>query len=973
MSRPVRQTRLPGMSWDEPPAENATSDHVSQPLAKLQPADQPTAPSVAAESAAPAEEQPPRGPIEVNAPASLAGQTVYVVDSHSLIFQVFHALPEMTSPKGEPVGAVFGFARDIVYLLEEKQPDYLFCAFDLSGPTFRHEMFGDYKAHREEMPADLAPQIESIRRVLEALAVPVLECEGYEADDVMAAIARRVEALGGQCVLVTGDKDCRQLITDRVRLYNVRKDQFYDAAALAQDWGIRPGQVVDFQALVGDSVDNVPGIAGIGPKRAGELLQKYGTLENLLEHVEEISATKLRQNLIAGRQQALLSRKLARLDADAPVLIDWSAGRVGQYDPAKAAEVFASLGFRTLTEKMRRQAGTGLAACESPTDYQTVASPADLEALLERLRAQAQIGLHVVADRGPARWAATLGVAVAWGEGQGAYVPLGHAVVAEEPADENFAPLEALRPVLEDPAIAKVGHDLKRDMVALRAAGIRLQGATFDTMLAGYLLEAGERNHSLAELAQRHLDLHGVRRIDLEGSGKAAKSLAELPAEAVTTYAVQSADWPLRLQPVLTRRLDEWDLTSLFCDVEMPLVEVLADMESVGIKVDPQRLRQLGEQYGQRLAELEQEIYALAGHRFNIGSPKQLAEVLFVEQKLPVVKKTKTGASTDVDVLEALASVHPLPARIIEFRQYAKLKSTYIDALPALVHPRTGRVHATFHQAVAATGRLSSSDPNLQNIPIRTPEGREIRSAFLPGEPGWRLLAADYSQIELRVLAHFSADAALRAAFERDEDIHARVASQVYGVPLGEVNTQQRRVAKAVNFGIIYGQSPFGLAKALGIEQTQAAEFINAYFAGYPGVEAFLIEVLESCRRQGFVKTILGRRRAISGVRDPKLQRNAPPAARQLALPERTAINTVIQGSAADIIKLAMLRISRRLKAQQRLTRLLLQIHDELVFEAPPEELQEVKQMVVEQMSGVLPLAVPLKVDVLTGQTWAEC
>jgi DNA polymerase-1 len=523
--------------------------------------------------------------------------------------------------------------------------------------------------------------------------------------------------------------------------------------------------------------------------------------------------------------------------------------------------------------------------------------------------------------------------------------------------------------VLENPAIAKIGQNLKYDMVVLRSAGIVLQGAAFDTMVADYLLDPGERSHNMDDMARRHLAHQTITIDQLIGSGKGQKRMDEVPVELITQYAAEDADVPLRLMELLAPRLTQQGLDSLFHDLEMPLIEVLAELEFTGIRVDVGRLRELSGQFNERIMRLEREIYEIAGREFNIDSRIQLGQLLFDELKLPVLKKTKTGASMDADVLEDLAALHPLPAKIIEYRQNAKLKSTYVDALQELVHPQTGRVHTSFKQDVAATGRLSSQDPNLQNIPIRTEQGREIRSAFLPGQRDWLLLTADYSQIELRVLAHFSGDATLRQAFAEDRDIHAQVASEVYGVPLKTVTSTQRRNAKAVNFGIIYGQSPFGLAKSLGIEQREAAEFIERYFARYPGVDRFIVRTLQQCRKDGFVSTISGRRRPVSGVRDPA--KLADP--RQRTLPERIAVNTVIQGSAADIIKRAMINVHRRLAAEGLAAKMLLQIHDELVFELPPDEQPRLTELVAAEMAAAASLAVPLKVDVNVGKNWAEC
>ncbi|REK05556.1 MAG: DNA polymerase I [Planctomycetota bacterium] len=896
------------------------------------------------------------------ATASLTDKSIWVVDANSLIFQVFHALPEMTSPRGEPVSAVYGFTRDMLYLLEEKKPDYLFVAFDASERTFRHEVYEEYKAHRDEMPVDLVPQYEHIRRMLEGLGVPILEIEGYEADDLLATIAREANEQQGNCFLVTGDKDARQLITERVKVYNVRKNEVYDAAALKKDWGVRPEQVVDFQALVGDSVDNVPGVPLVGPKLAGEYLQKFDSLDNLLAHTDELPKGKRRENLIAHREQALMSRQLVALDRHVPVEIDWSAARVSGVDRPSLEALFNELGFNTFAQKF---ASLPQRKDESrwQVDYQAITTPERLTWLVEQLEAQKAFSFDTeTTDRQP-RFAEIVGYSFAWQEGQAYYVPV--RAPEGEPQLEPQGTLEALRGLLENPAIEKLGQNLKYDIVVLRSAGVELAGARFDTMIASYLLDAGERNHGLDELAVRYLGHQNTKIAELIGTGRNQKQMDEVPLEEITHYAAEDADVPLRLQPLLAARLGEAGLEKLFDEVEMPLAEVLAEMEFLGIKVDTALLHDLSNQYGEVMQRVEREIYEIAGREFNIGSPKQLAQILFEEHQLPVLKRTKSGGSTDADVLEELAKSHPLPAKIVEYRQYAKLKSTYVDALPQLVHPDTGRVHTSFNQVVAATGRLSSHDPNLQNIPVRSQRGREIRAAFLPGQPGWKLLAADYSQIELRVLAHFSQDPTLCAAFENDEDIHARVASEVYGVPLDEVTGDMRRSAKAVNFGVIYGQSPFGLAKQLDIEKSAAADFIDAYFERHRGVEEFLASILEACPQNGYVSTILGRRRAIRGIRRV--------TSRQRNLPERTAINTVIQGSAADLIKLAMKNIHRRLRDENSPARMLLQIHDELVFEVPAEALEQTSALVAEEMSGAMKLTVPLKVDLKAGDNWADC
>ena len=965
MTRQPRQKTLPGIdpTPDDTPTP-ADSASTAKPSSGPDPKShhEPAVPPVPG----------PAKPSDAPTPESLEGKTVYVVDSHSLIYQVFHAMPEMTGPQGQPVGAVLGFTRDLFYLLEEKQPDYLFCAFDMPGKTFRHDLFDQYKIHRTEMPGDLIPQIESIRRVIQALGIPAVGLESFEADDVLATLARIVDELQGRCYLVTNDKDCRQAITDRVSLYNIRKDLVFDREAVLDEWGITPEQVVDFQSLVGDSVDNVPGVPLIGPKIARQLLQQYGTLEGVLDHAHEVSGKKRKQNLIEGRDQALLSRSLVKLDRHVPIEIDFGAGRVGKLDTVKLAGLFAEFGFRSLREKVEStEAGPVKQNPKVAAKYHLVDTPEAFETFLQQLRRPECFSIDTEtrnispqwSSKVWPRWAEIVGLSFAWRDDEAWYLPI-RGPQGDRCLDP-IATLDSLRPILEDPAVGKIGQNLKYEMIVLRNAGVELAGVEFDTMVASYLLDAGDRNHGLDDLAKRYLDHNTIKIAELIGTGKNQKRMDEVPVAQVADYAAEDALLPWLLRPLLARQLAETGLDGLYAELELPLIDVLAELESNGIRVDTERLAQLSIQQGRRLETLQQEIFELAGHEFNIASPKQLQKILFEELGLPVVKKTKTGPSTDAGVLEELARSHDLPAKIIDFRQVAKLKGTYVDALPEMVHPTTRRVHASFNQGVTATGRLSSSDPNLQNIPVRSEAGREIRSAFVPSEDGWVLLAADYSQIELRVLAHFSADERLSEAFANGEDIHARVAGQVHGVELAEVTPEMRRKAKAVNFGVIYGQSPFGLAKQLGIDQDEAAQFIDAYFEGYPRIEGFLGQVLAECRKNGYVETILGRRRQISGVRpDPGRQKN---------LAERTAINTVIQGSAADLIKQAMVRIHDRIGREGLRTRMLLQIHDELIFEVPSEKVDDLAQLVVDEMvNGVQPLSVPLTLDLKAGPNWAD-
>ncbi len=972
-------------------------------------------PTSKSQSAANNRPKTPPESLPASPPESATGSggdwTCYAVDAHSLIFQVFHALPEMSSPHGEPVGALYGFLRDLVMLLEVHRPDALFCAFDLPGPTFRHKLYEPYKANRKSMPEELASQLPKIHDALSTMGIPVLEKSAYEAYDILATLARLCDEKEGRCLVVTGDKDCRQLITPHVAVYNIRKDVVYDANALQADWGIRPDQVVDFQALVGDTVDNVPGVPLIGPKIARELLARYGTLEDVLANADEIPQARRRNNLIEYREQALLSRQLVALDKHVPIEPDWDAARPGGMDHARLAEMFVQFGFRALADRVAaldQQTTSASPISAVAAHYTLVDTPEKLQQMVDQLAQQAAAHTLLSIDTETTslspRSAEIVGYALAWQPGLTwkANLPdLASASVvssssADQPIESFYVPIrgpkedrlldeqlvrKALRPFLEDPNVAKIGQNLKYDQVVLRNAGIRLAGVVFDTMIASYLLEAGERSHNLDQLARRYLGQTTIKIDSLIGKGKKQLRMDQVAVAQVGPYAAEDVEIPLRLYPLLAAGLEQQELASLNQSVEVPLLGILADMEYLGVSIDTGRLQELSTQYHQKLAQLADEIEQLAGHSLNIASPKQLGKLLFDELGLPVLKKTKTGPSTDASVLAELAGMHPLPAKIVLYRQFAKLLNTYVDALPEMVQPATGRVHASLNQVVAATGRLSSSNPNLQNIPVRTQEGREIRSAFRAGSPeessdeSWKLLAADYSQIELRVLAHLSGDETLKNAFAAGEDIHTQVASQVEGVPGDQVDRAMRRRAKAVNFGIIYGQSPFGLAKALGISQEEAAQFIETYFARYPSVQKFLANTLNRCRENGFVTTLLGRRRTIQGVRATPEDFREPKTGnlRQLNLPERTAVNTVIQGSAADLIKLAMIAVDRRLTQEQFPAKMILQIHDELLLEVEPAAIDPLARLVSNEMTQVMQLDVPLKVDVKWGDNWAEC
>jgi DNA polymerase-1 len=914
-----------------------------------------------------------------------------LIDAHSLIFQVFHAIAAMTSPAGLPTNALFGFTRDVLFLRNDLKPEYLICAFDRDGKTFRDDFYPDYKAQRTPMPPDLRVQIPLIEEMLKAMRVPVIGAPGYEADDLIATVASAASERDVDVLICTSDKDCRQLINGKVRLFNLRKREAMDCEALAKDWGIRPDQVVDLQILVGDSVDNIPGVPGVGVKTAAKLLQEFDSLTNLVANLERVAGAKTRESIRAAADKFELSRKLVRLDAHVPMKLDWEDWRLQSPDYSRLLELFQEWGFRRFADEVRavirkqppmiegapsgvRQrdlfklddGGPLRPAAGWVAQYHLVDTADKFEAFLKQLRQQPRFAFDLQTDGPDPRRARIIGCAFCWTPGQAWYVP-----VRAAEGDAHLDPtdtLRQLRPILEDPAIAKVNQNIKHDLVALRGHGVNLQGLAGDSMVADYLLHAGERSHDLDDLSNRYLDHPRIPVSELVGKrGKGQLTLDQVPTARLAEYAGEEVELAARLCTLLEPKLDLQQLGTLYRDLEVPLIDVLAELEYNGVLLDLPLLQRLGVEMEEQLKGIEGEIHRLAGRPFNIASPRQLRQVLFDELKLPAQRKTGiTGeASTDQETLERLASQgHALPKLILEHRQIAKLKGTYVDALPNLINPQTERVHASFNQTVAATGRLSSSDPNLQNIPVRREQGRQIRQAFIP-EAGWRLLTADYSQIELRLLAHFSGEEELQRAFAEDQDIHSAVASQVFGVRETDVTSDMRRAAKTINFGVIYGISKHGLAPRLGITLEEAAKFIDAFFQRYPKVAHYQTRLLDQCRRDRYVSTILGRRREISGIRRDSTyqQRNQP---------EREAINMQIQGSAADLIKAAMLNIYRRLLAEQRQTRMLLQIHDELVFEAPPDELDEVGRLVAHEMVTAIPLAVPLRVDVAVGPNWLD-
>jgi DNA polymerase-1 len=910
---------------------------------------------------------------------------VILVDLFSLVFQVFHAIPEMTSPDGQPTNAVFGIARDMISLLKNKQPTHLIVAGEGDGPGVRSEWYPEYKANRSEMPEPLQPQIPMIVELIEAFAAPIVSVPGWEADDVIATLSHRAADAGYEVTIITNDKDARQLLRPGVRLFNVRKEQFFGIDELQADWGVTPEQVVHFQALVGDSVDNVPGVPLIGPKKATALLAQFGTLEQVLANADAAPGAKLKENLKQYADLARLSLRLVTLNRELPIELDWQTARVGGHRVEGLTKLFQRFGFRRFISEVKtlpsRQTApvkrertlfddpeddvaepAPIALPKRALEYRIIDTPAKFEGFLRDLAAQPQFCLDLeTTGLDPVR-ADIVGWSFSWQPHVGYYIPVRCPAGGTELRAEEVA--AALKVILETPGVRVDNQNIKYDLIVLNRIGIRPSEIGRDPMVGSYLLDAGARTHSLDDLARRRLDHEMIPISDLIGKGASQKSMADVPVPKIAEYAAEDAEVAWELAGRIEADLKREGLWDLYDNLERPLIRLLADMQIRGIRVDVPHLRVQSAAAAEQLVGIQREIYELAGRTFNIDSPIQLRQILFDELGLPIIRRTKTGASTDQDVLEELAPRHPLPAKILEHRGLTKLKNTYLDALPELLNPDTGRIHTSFNQVVAATGRLSSSEPNLQNIPIRTDQGALVRQAFIAGKDDWQLLCADYSQVELRMLAHFSGDEALARAFADGVDIHTSVASEIFSVPLEEVTPERRRIAKAVNFGVIYGQSPYGLAAALGIEQSDAATFIDNYFARYAGIDGFLTKVLEETLATGYARTILGRRRPISGIKNT--------TGRQRNLPERTAINTVIQGSAADLIKRAMLNVEARIAREQHPGQLLLQIHDELVLEAPRDAIASLAVIVREEMEQAMTLSVPLRVDVEAGPNWLD-
>lgn len=932
---------------------------------------------------------------------SLDGERLILIDGHALAYRAYWALQKQglrTRKEGMPVWAVYGFLRTLLEVIKAQKPHFLAVSFDRPAPTFRHEQFEAYKAQRQPMPEDLRSQMPLIREAVQAFGIPIYEVDGFEADDVIGTIARQARERGNEVLIVTGDQDALQLVDDKIHVLMPKVGAGdmveMDPAAVQEKYGLMPEQIVDMKALTGDASDNIPGVPGIGPKTALKLLQEHGSVRGLYENLDQVKPPRIQELLRQHQDQAKMSYELATIDRNAPVTLDEMACRLFVPDLNHLVPVLQKFEFSTIMKElpdlMRLFQAEG-SLPEVPDmeegdlwfDFQEeegpakpafaakiITDPVDLEAVCQAIRQAGRVAVDTETTSIKAMEADLVGISLAYrrsGELETVYLPVGHRnatdPVPQLPLDEV---LNHLKPILEDAAIQKVGHHLKYDMDVLSRYGVSVNGLADDTVICDYLVDPG-RSHGLKDLALSLLNIKMTPISDLIGTGAKAISMDQVLTEPAAHYAVADAGVTFELAERLPREVKALDMDWLYREVELPLTQVLARMEQHGVRIDTGYLKELSQRMAHQLLGLEQKIHGHAGRAFNVNSPKQLSVILFEEMKLPTtgVKKNPSGGySTDAQVLEKLAPVHPIVRLLLEYRSLAKLKGTYADTLPELINPRTGLVHTSFNQTVAATGRLSSSDPNLQNIPIKTALGREIRRAFVPTCSDQCLVSADYSQIELRLLAHFSQDEAFVESFQKDEDVHRRTAAEIFGLELSQVTDDMRRIGKTVNFGIAYGQSAYGLAQTLAIPQKEAAGIIERFKLRYPKVQTFLIQTIAKAKQQGYVTTVWGRRRYIPEINSSNRQ------IREFG--ERTAINTPIQGTAADIIKLAMVRVDQALKASKLNASLLLQVHDELVFEVAMDQVESLIALIRPIMEGAMELTVPLKVDISSGPNWVE-
>ena len=898
--------------------------------------------------------------------AEIMPKRLFLIDGMALAYRTYFAFARnpLTNSKGENVSAVFGFTNILLKILDTESPDYLAVVFDTREPTFRHELYPEYKAQRADMPQDMIDQLPRIHQMLKILNIPTVSKPGYEADDIIGTFAHKAKDLDIQSILVTGDKDFMQLVNESVIMYNPKRSgeepEWLDRDNVIKKIGLAPEQIIDYLALMGDSSDNIPGVPGIGPKTALTLLTEYKNLDNVLANIENIKNKRARTSLQDNEKMAILAKQLVTIDCNVPVEQKPDELVVGEPNYTDAFEFFQEMEFRTLTNRFAPEKETVEAK------YNLVQTKEQFESFIKELKEQTEFAFDTETTSLDPLLAKLVGFSFSWQEGVAYYLPLltpQTTVDDIKPLDEALV-LNSLRDIFADPDVKKCAHNAKYDILVLIKYGIQIKGLACDTMVASYLVNPSGRQHNLDALSLSYFNITKVPTTELIGSGKKQITMDQVPVDKITYYACEDADMTWRLKNLFMQKLPTLNLLDLFNNVEMPLVDVLVEMEKNGVSLDEMYLANMSIELDHSLKQLEQKIYALADQKFNINSPKQLGTILFEKLKLPVIRKTKTGYSTDVSVLEELAKEHELPKQILEYRQLAKLKSTYVDALPQLISKATGRVHTSYNQTVAATGRLSSSDPNLQNIPIRTEIGRRIRKAFIPAKKGHILLDADYSQIELRIMAHLSKDKNLNDAFLKDQDIHTQTASLVFEVDPKDITSDQRRKAKEVNFGIMYGMGAYGLAQRLDISPSEADEFIQAYFANYPGVQNFMNEIVKQARAKGFVTTLLNRRRYLPEINSDNRR------VRDFA--ERTAINTPIQGSAADLIKIAMINIQNRIVSEKLESKMIMQVHDELVFEIPLTEKEQMEKLVVHEMENAIQLDVPIKVDIGNGENWLD-
>jgi DNA polymerase-1 len=915
-----------------------------------------------------------------------------LIDGHALAYRAYHALPDdLKTSKGELTNAVYGFTSMLLNVLRDENPTHIAVTFD-KGPTFRHEIYTEYKAHRTKMPDEMRSQMDRVREVVQTLDIPIFEKEGYEADDLLGTLARQAEKQGVDTLIVTGDMDLLQLVDEHVKVLTSRwrfsDTVIYDVERVEERYdGLSPEQLVDYKALMGDKSDNIPGVYGVGEKTATKLLKTYGSLAEVYEHLDEVSS-RFRSRLEEGREEAFLSRQLAKIVREAPVELELDACRIRTFDYDEVLDLFHRLEFNTLIDRLpepknlqpagvahqlslfgeeRAKAEQAGPADEDLARYEVITDAEDLRRLAARLKDAPVLTIDTETTAVDPMEARLVGISLTDSAEQGYYIPI------EAPPGDPQLPLEtvfdALNPLLSRPDVPKQGHNIKYDLIVLEQAGSNIEPLAFDTMIAEWLLDPSSNSLGLKDLAWTRLHERMTPITDLIGTGSDQLSMDQVPVRRVAPYACADVDMTHRLRAIQEPELKEKKLWSLFTEVEMPLVPVLAAMEETGIGFDVEQLERMSQELAARLGEIEAQIYELVGYPFNVNSTQQLSDALFKTLALPSqgVRRTKTGHySTAAGVLERLEDVHPVINLVLEHRTLSKLKSTYVDALPLMVNPDTGRLHSSFNQTGTVTGRISSSDPNLQNIPIRTELGRHVRRAFV-AEPAWHLIAADYSQVELRVMAHVSGDEGLLGAFARGEDIHASTAAAILGIPLEEVTSDQRRLAKTVNFGLSYGQTAYGLAQATGLTQPEAEDFIETYFERFPRVREYIERTKALAARQGYVETLMRRRRYF-----PELQPDSKAShyARQAA--ERMAINAPIQGTAADIIKIAMIRLHRAFQEQRFRSKMILQVHDELIVEAPDEEISRTARLMRDIMESAFELDAPLRVDLKIGENWEE-